>query len=788
MDDSEKPGSFYLGKIYDPSTQHVQNKPLLYDSRYLTTHAVCVGMTGSGKTGLGIDLLEESALNGIPAIVIDPKGDLGNLLLTFPRLTSAEFLPWIDQEEATRKKQTLEQFAESISQTWKEGLKSWGMSQERIQKLKNSAEMVIYTPASRTGIPLSILNSFSAPSDELLLDPVAIRDKVLSTTSSLLGLLGIEADPIQGREHILLSTIMDHAWREKKDLDLPTLIQQILKPPFNKVGVFDTETFYPQKDRQALSMRLNNLLASPGFQAWLMGEPLSIQNLLYTKEGKPKLSILTIAHLSDSERMFFVTLLLNELLGWVRRQSGTSNLKALLYMDEIFGYFPPTAMPPSKLPMLTLLKQARAFGLGIVLTTQNPVDLDYKGLSNCGTWFIGKLQTERDKARVIEGLNTASNGELNTAALNKMIASCGNRVFILRSVYYSDPLLFQTRWTISYLRGPLTLPQIDILMAGKAIPQELPRTPLASKAQKAEAPMGVQEYFVVRGNQSTPSLYQARVLGIGKLHFIDSKKKVDSWEQVALIAPQNTEGSSLQWENGEDISTRVDKLSKIPPEQAAYEELPAFLMQAKNYLQFNKDFAEYLYQNKTFDLFEAMVVKIISKPEETEAEFRERVATLLREKLEEDVKKVRDGYASKIKTLQDRINRAQGKAETQKSQVWRQAFDTFISIGATILGILFGKRGISKGTITQAGTSIRKAERITKEHQDAARAEESLGSLQQQLQDLQNERDREVAEAMARADPNKIDIEKTSIRPRKSDIKVNEIALVWYPRDNKKLI
>ena len=397
----EKIGSFFLGR-----DQTKAKDTFNLDAKQLTTHAVCVGMTGSGKTGLGIAILEEAGIDKIPALIIDPKGDLGNLLLTFPKLQPCDFLPWIDPQEAERKGMTPADYAASVAKTWKDGLAEWGEGPERIETLRESVDMVIYTPASNSGISLSVLSSFTAPSKETLQDTEALRDRVMSTTSSILGLLGIKADPVKSREHILISNIITYAWNQGKDLAITSLIQYVQKPPFDKIGALDIDMFFPPKDRKALSISLNNLLASPGFQAWMEGEPLDIQKLLYTKEGKPRLAILSIAHLSDAERMFFVTILLNELLSWMRRQPGTSSLRALLYMDEIFGYFPPNAIPPSKIPMLTLLKQARAFGVGIVLATQNPVDLDYKGLANCGLWFIGKLQTDRDKARVLEGLKS----------------------------------------------------------------------------------------------------------------------------------------------------------------------------------------------------------------------------------------------------------------------------------------------------------------------------------------------------------------------------------------------
>ncbi len=466
--DFEKLGYFYLGKEYDLEQQKPGSGLVLYESKQLTTHAVCVGMTGSGKTGLCLALLEEAAIDGIPVIAIDPKGDLGNLLLSFPQLRGEDFAPWIDPDEASRKGLSREQYADQIAKLWQDGLAAWGQDSSRITRFRESADLAIYTPGSSVGLPLTVLRSFAAPPLALLDQGEVYRERVASSVAGLLALLGIEADPISSREHILLSNVLDQSWRAGRDLDMAGFIHAVQSPPFDKVGVIDLEAFYSARERFALAMKLNNLIASPGFAAWMEGEALDVGSLLYTPAGKPRLSILSIAHLSDSERMFFITILLNEVLAWIRTQPGTSSLRAVLYMDEIFGYFPPTANPPSKIPMLTLLKQARAFGLGIVLATQNPVDLDYKGLSNAGTWFLGRLQTKRDKERVLEGLEGASNAaghSFNRKRIDKTLSSLANRVFLMSNVHEDQPVVFQTRWVLSYLRGPLTREQIQTLMA-----------------------------------------------------------------------------------------------------------------------------------------------------------------------------------------------------------------------------------------------------------------------------------------------------------------------------------
>lgn len=748
MEDFEKTGYFYLGKSGKDYT--------LYDSKELTTHAVCVGMTGSGKTGLGISLLEEAAIDKIPAIIIDPKGDLGNLLLTFPNLSAQEFKPWVDSAEADRKGMSVDAYAESVATTWKEGLASWGESAERVRKLKDSVEMVIYTPGSEMGVPLSIINSFKAPATE-----DEKRDKLLSITSSLLGLIGVSADPIKSREHILISTIIDEAWKKGQDVDIPTLIQEVQKPPFSKVGALDVETFYPAKERMALSISLNNLLASPGFQTWMRGEPLDIQRLLYTKEGKPKLSILSIAHLSDSERMFFVTLLLNEVISWMRQQPGTSSLRAILYMDEIFGYFPPVASPPSKLPMLTLLKQARAFGLGVVLVTQNPVDLDYKGLANAGTWFIGKLQTERDKMRVAEGLKVASNEQVDASLFDKV----ASRTFIMRTIYQKEPVLFQTRWTLSYLRGPLTLNQIALLTKDRPA---MPEPSVAQVTAKPNLASTITEYFAHAANALAPH-YAPRVVGMAKLHFVDAKNGIDVWQPITFVVALDADGKTVNWDKGTNIPDL--KLDNQAAPNSTFEELPAALMQEKNYAAFEKAFGLSLYQNQTLTLFKAD--SIISKFGETEGDFRVRLAHSLREKRD----KIRAGFEQKIAALQEKMQKAQGKVEETKQKSWISKIQTAISFGSTLLGALMSKRGITKDTISKTGTTLRHAGQISKESSTVQAAEATYQTLEQQVEDLKSQ----MEAAAPDIDPQSITLDKTEVRPRKGDIAIEKVALLWWP-------
>ncbi len=780
MADFEKLGAFYIGRGYDPAKDALAADPLMYDSRDLTTHAVCVGMTGSGKTGLCISLLEEAALDGIPALVIDPKGDIANLMLSFPSLAPAEFLPWIDPAEAGRKGTTADELAKKTAETWKTGLAEWGQDGDRIRRFREAVDIAIYTPGSTAGLPLSILRSFAPPPAGS--DGAATRDRISAAVAGLLGLVGIAADPLKSREHILLSAIVDAAWSKGNALDLAGLIGAIQKPPFDKVGVFDVETFYPAKERLELAMSINNLLASPGFGVWLEGEALDIQRLLFTAEGKPRISIISIAHLTDPERMFVVTLLANELVAWMRRQPGTAALRALFYMDEIFGYFPPTAMPPSKLPLLTLMKQARAFGLGVVLATQNPVDLDYKGLSNAGTWFIGRLQTERDQARVIEGLMSAQAGAgFDRGALEKLMVGIAPRVFLMRNVNDDAPILFRTRWAMSWLRGPLTLPEITRLMAGRKAAE--PAKPEAAAAAPKPAarptlPNGVGEIFLAAKPGTGELVYRPRIVATAELHYADKAAAIDSWTRGAWLAPLADGDGAPAWGDAVLVPNLDAVTAAGPVENAGFAELPATALAARNYEGWGKALAATLYQNGAVELLAARSLKLTSNPGESEGDFRARLAQGLREHRDREVAKLREKHAAKLKSLEDRLQRAGDRVDREKSQYTQRKLDTAISIGTSVLGAIFGGRSVAT---TRAGSAARSAGRVFSERGDVARADESLESLTAERNELLGRIEQEATALTATLDPASIALERLRIAPRKSDIAIGRIAIAWEP-------
>ncbi len=779
----EKLGSFYLGREVDPATGTDKPDLLLYDARDLTTHAVCVGMTGSGKTGLCLSLLEEAAIDGVPAIAIDPKGDIGNLLLSFPQLSAEDFEPWVDAGEAARKGMTLQACAAATADTWRNGLAQWHQDGERIQRFRDAADVVIYTPGSLAGRPLSVLRSFAAPSAELRSDPVALRERIASTIAGLLSLIGIEADPIRSREHILLSTLLDQAWSQGRDLDLKDLIQGVQKPGFEQVGVLDLETFYPAKERLQLALALNNLLASPGFAAWMQGEVLDIQRLLYTEAGKPRIAIVSIAHLNDAERMFVVTLLLGEIVAWMRRQSGTSSLRALVYMDEIFGYFPPTAMPPSKLPLLTLMKQARAFGVGVVLATQNPVDLDYKGLSNAGTWFIGRLQTERDKARVIEGLMAAGEG-LDKAQLDTLLANLTGRVFLMRNAHEDAPVLFRTRWALSYLRGPLTLPEIARLQPALAPAGE--ENPVAGRQSSNEGthtkpviPADVDEYYLHRASPAPTTNYAPHVLGIVRAHFVNAPAGIDVWETYSYRVPMPSEVTLLQWSDAEVGGDLRDQLRSDPAGNAAFDAASAAVLKADNYRKWRKQLEAHVYETAALEVFRCPLVGATSVAGSSEADFRARIALTLREKRDVAVEALRRKYAPRLSTLEDQIHRGGQRVDRESSQLAQQKVSTAISVGTSILGAFLGRKKISAGNVGRMGTAARSAGRIGRESEDVSRAQESLEVLKQRHADLENEFEQESGRLRDEFDPAAAAVDRVQIKPRKSDTEVTLLALLW---------
>ncbi|MEM2100509.1 MAG: DUF87 domain-containing protein [Thermoproteota archaeon] len=799
MQGFEKLGVFYLGRLYDIKKGSPLKELLLYDSKDLVTHAVCIGMTGSGKTGLCISLIEEAAIDNVPAILIDPKGDVTNLLLTFPSLQGQDFLPWINEEDARKKGLSPEEFAEQQAALWREGLQKWGQDGNRIQRLRDSAEFLIYTPGSNAGLQISILKSFATPPIEIIQDEELLQERINTTVTSLLSLLGIEADPIKSREHILISNILAQCWRQGEDLDLGRLIQLIQSPPLKRVGVLDLESFYPSKDRFELAMRLNNLLAAPGFNLWLEGDPLDVNQLLYSSSGKPRISIFYIAHLNDAQRMFFVSLLLNQIVGWMRTQSGTTSLRAILYIDEVFGYLPPVANPPSKLPLITLLKQARAFGLGVVLATQNPIDLDYKALSNAGTWFLGRLQTERDKERVLDGLEgaaLASQKGFSRQYFDKVLSALGKRIFLLNNVHEDAPAVFETRWAMSYLRGPLTREQIKMLVEPMKRQQKLLISPQATSkpsptvaspapsaltmtSRKPIIPPGIREYYVPykkdMGKQMNLT-YQPMLIGAAQIQYSVPKEGIYTKVEKIFITPVSDKPIPVNWDEAKEVDVKVSDLLEEPPEDLPYTDLPPAATNAKNYAYWEKDFSNWLLRTQKLQLFRSPSLNELSKPGETERDFRIRLQQIAREKRDQQVEKLRQKYATAFARLDERIRRAKMTLEEQEAQAKSQQYQTAVSLGETILGSFLGRK-----SGTRATRATREVSRTMKEKRDKEKAEENLKALQQEKEKLEAQFQSEINTIETKINPLTETFETAWYATTKTGIQIQLVALVWAP-------
>jgi len=810
--------NFYLGRAYDPIRNTVTEKEITYDPADLTTHAVVTGMTGSGKTGLCVILLEEAALKGIPAIIIDPKGDLTNLLLHFPDMLPQDFQPWIDAELARRAGKSLEQVATDASMSWREGLKEWGIPQERVLALKNAAQFAIFTPGSDAGIPVSVLSSLAAPEISWKDNREVLREKITSTVTALLGLVGYDdIDPLRSREHILLANIFEAAWSQGRDVELTELILQTQTPPFEKLGAFPVETFFPAKDRMELAMVLNNILAAPAFETWREGQSLNIGSLLYTQDGRPRHNIFYLAHLSDAERMFFVTLLLSAVETWMRTQSGATSLRALLYMDEIFGYLPPQRNPPSKQPLLRMLKQARAFGLGLLLATQNPVDVDYKALSNAGTWFIGKLQTEQDKNRLLDGLESAAGG-ISRMVFDKLISSIGKRVFVLHNIHARQPELLQTRSTMNFLAGPLTrnqIPALNQLANAEAARQIQPAVaplmaatptlrPAASQSQpptahiqssstKPPIPAWIREYFLPQ-NYSLPEafsaaqrampaevmiegvIYHPALLASAEVRILDRKHGVESEITRTVLVKSPEKRGSVRWEEHPLDAEVLDRIDSAPAPSTRFSSIDAPLNDVKLMTALQKDFADWVFRNSAVKARANQALKVFAGPDVSQAEFMKACAEAARDGRDAEIAKKTATLDRQLKTLEDKLAREERELREDEAELSHRKMEEAGTHLENITGLFGGKRGGRR--LSSSLTKRRMTEQAKSE------VEESLDAIdlyKRQLAEIEKRREETIAEINNRWGSLVNEITEVTIAPKKTDVFVKVFGVAWMP-------
>ncbi|HIO90534.1 MAG TPA: ATP-binding protein [Campylobacterales bacterium] len=785
----EKLGLFYLGNEVDIKSGEKEDELLLVKNKNLTTHATIIGMTGSGKTGLGISMIEEAVLDNIPSIIIDPKGDMGNLLLAFDDFDSKKFEPWVDSNEANKQGLSVEEFAKKEAMKWEKGLNSAGQDRDRVKRFKDKADITIYTPGSSAGVSLSVLSSFDAPSLEILEDSDTFSYLLNSTVSSILALIGEDKDMVNSKEAILLSNIFNHFWRKNRGLNIEELIGYIANPPFTKIGVIELKTFYPQNDRLKLAFSLNNIIASPTFSSWLEGVTLDIDNLLYGKDAKPKVSILNIAHLNDNERMFFVTLFLNKYISWMRMQGGSSSLKTLLYMDEIFGFFPATSNPPSKSPMLLLLKQARAFGVGIVLSTQNPIDLDYKGLSNIGSWFIGRLQTKQDIDRVINGL-IKSGSDLTKKDIEELLANLQKRTFLLKSAHRDDIDLFSTRWVISYLKGPLSRDDIKLLMKDKkelllSHDNEEKTTKKDNSDTSSSKPIlneDISEYFYNKNSaQTKPTLYP-HLIANATLRYYNAKRAIDEEERLYNKYELPSNLRDLDWNESQINEDDFDLYELNSTSNASFANLPNIIKEASSLKELEKDFTDYLYQNNKLTLYRVSSLKLESDFGENLDKFKIKINDTLSDKKEENKEKLIQKFEKKRDIIDRRYQRALVKLEKEEEDVSSKTTGLVMSIGMAILDSFLGTKRVKRSTISKAGTAIRGAGRIYGEKADVKRAKEALKVIEEDLQELEYSLEDEILKLDEKFSIDSVKIEEFFIKPRRSDIYDVELAILWESR------
>ncbi|WP_323585907.1 ATP-binding protein [Aliarcobacter butzleri] len=779
--DYEKLKLFYIGK------EKIDDNfvPLVYKNKDLLTHAAIIGMTGSGKTGLGISLLEEAAIDNIPSIIIDPKGDMTNLLLTFPSLQGSDFEPWIEEQDASNNGLSVKEFAQNTANLWKNGLERDFQNVSRIEKLKNCADFTIYTPGSDAGVQISILSSFKAPNKEVIEDNDLLVSLVNSTVSSILSLIEEKSDTTS-KESILISSIFMNYFKENKDLTLEELITLIVTPPFSKIGVFDLETFFAQSERLKLALKLNNIIANPSFKTWIEGETLDISNLLYDETGKAKVSIFSIAHLNDSQRMFFVTLLLNQMVAWMRRQEGTTSLKALLYMDEIFGYFPPNSNPPSKQPMLTLLKQARSFGIGIILSTQNPVDIDYKGLANIGTWFIGRLQTKQDKEKVIDGLSSANEGNLNKDEVMNLISNLEKRNFILKNINEDGIKIFETRWALSYLKGPISKDGIKKLMSEKK-KQNIPTQKVENENQTTQINIekGIPKPIITSNltekylysSQNSAYYLQPYLICSCDIHYIDAPKNIDFEEKISYKIYLDENMKNIDFEEKEELRNNSFEEKEKP--NSFYYELPSFIQKEKDLKVIEKDFMDYIYRNSKLTLYKNEFLKITSKQTESLNDFKIRLQDRLNEKIDLEVEKLKVKFVKENDSIETKLSKLYEKLQKEEIQATSTTTDTIISIGTSLLGAFFGNSVINKTNIGKVATSAKGASKILKERNDVKQVENEILELQQQKEALKTLLENEIEKINLANQSSNFPIEEIFIKPKRSDIYNTKLALLW---------
>ena len=779
--------------------------PYHLDTDRLRTHGVVVGMTGSGKTGLCLVLLEELARAGVPVIAIDPKGDLGNLGLLFPDLSAEEFAPWVEGDDPA-----------AIADRWKSGLADWGLQPDQLATLKSQLALNVYTPGSGAGQPIDVLGSFRRPAEGA--DEDARRTVVAACVSGLLGLVGRRSDPIRDPAHIVLSQILDSAWNAGEDPTLEELILRLVDPPFSKVGVFPLDRFFKPDDRMDLAMTLNGILAAPSFSAWTEGAPLDVNYMLAPPAeagGRTRVSVITLAHLADGQRAFFLSLLLGQLQAWARSQPGTDGLRAVLFFDEAAGYLPPhPSNPPTKAPLLTMMKQARAVGFGVVLATQNPVDLDYKALSNAGVWAVGRLQTPQDRDRLLKGLGRPD--------LHDVVEALDKRQFLIHDAAEDQPSVVSSRWAMCYLRGPFTSAEIARLPRDASA---APPPAAASAARPVVQPTAAPSQ--VHSNQVAPTaappaaptprvddgLLPAPPPVPGDSWFLDPRTAYSArvGDTFAPWAEAARPDNKIAWRPAlyADIDLRFDEdkagffldhrerriwfpvqegspgesrpaplepddLLGRPDQPGRYHPLPTWMDEAKDLKQLQRQVTDDVYRSETRGMFVHKKLKAYGKPGEPREDFERRCRQHIEARIDAGMVKLQKKFTRDADRIEQRIRIREDKIVEQEGVAQSRKAEEMVNIGETVFSFFAGR----KKSITSV-MSRRRQTRSARDRLDRTRRE--IDDLEEQIEDLKTRLGDDVAELRREEEALMAQIEEKEVRLEKNDVRLKSFGVLWVP-------
>jgi DNA helicase HerA-like ATPase len=755
---------------------------LTFKSDRLTTHGVVVGMTGSGKTGLCLVLLEELVAAGVPVLAIDPKGDLGNLGLVFPGLAPEDFAPWVGDEDPR-----------TVAESWRAGLERAGIGSDRVRQLRERLSMRVYTPGSTAGIPIDLLSLLDAPPEDVRNDPESRTTMVAAAVSGLLGLVGRPSDPVKDPAHVVLSHLVDEKWREGEGVDLSTLVLQLVDPPFEKVGLFPVDTFFDPDARMELAMRFNALLSAPSFASWRTGEALDLDERLAESDRRTPVSVFNVAHLQDAQRQFFISLLLSRLLAWSRRQPGTSRLRGLVFFDEVSGYLPPYPHnPATKAPLLTLMKQARAVGLGVVLSTQNPVDLDYKALSNAGTWAIGRLSTRQDRDRLLKGIEADG--------LDATVAGLAKRQFVLHQVGRGAPATFSSRHAMCYLRGPLTQVEVGSLNAlfGVRYEADAERSKgeggpsgVAGEAGLSVAPTvsGVDVAFL-----DPRVVFSARMEGRFEAFAEPARDDGTVLHRPALFArlrlrfDETRRGFVLDeeltrlWfplgENGHDeplpVRLEPEDLRSSPPPESVFAPLPGWCDEPGELKRLREDVVDSVHRSEARGQFVNPELKLYARSDESRADFEARCEAAVEAAIDAEAAKLNTRFEKKAERVQDQIERKQAQLVEHQGVVRSHQMEEVVNLGATILSFFGGR----KRSLT---TAVSKRRQSSRAQAKVGRLESDVAELQEEAIDLEEELEAALQDIRI---AHRAALDATEVREvglEKSDIDVVSFGLMWVP-------